>query len=124
MPAFKATDLDPFTYDLKPYVDVKGTVPEPSTEQVSAFTTGLARIMRKTLEADEPDVDWDSPLEVARLYRKMTDEQNQRMYAEQLELHAAICNGHPTADDLAALPYRVRQAFYGALQGWLHPEAD
>lgn len=126
MPAFKATEAaEPLDYDFRPIFDESGTVPEPTDDQVSEFYAGLTAVMRDAL-GDERigDVDLTDPEQVGRLYATLTADDHRTLYGQLLDVHHAVTGERPSREALEALPFRVRQAWYGAVQGWLRPEAS
>lgn len=126
MAKFNAADaLEPLEYDFQPYVAAKGTVPEPTDEQVADFYGNMGKQLEVALGAERvAGVDLTDPMQVGRLFMSLTVEDHRRMYDANLDLHSAVCGGQPSRDELAALPFRLRQAFYGMVQGWLRPEAS
>lgn len=126
MPKFEAKDaLEALEYDFAPYIEAKGAVPEPTDEQVSAFYGDLGRQLELALGAERvAGVDLTDPMQVGRLFMGLTAEDHRKMYDAALDVHAAVCSDHPSREDLAALPFRLRQAFYGMVQGWLRPEVS
>jgi hypothetical protein len=130
-----SVDIEPLDYDFKPYVDTKGTVPEPSNEAVTEFYAGIGNMLEAALGEDRLGdiltpaelIDFKlrkpEPLMKVQAATSNVDDMNKASELA-LDLHAAVCGGSPSRDDLAALPYRVRQAFYGALQRWLSPDAS
>lgn len=120
-----ATAADPLKYDFNPYTDAKGTVPEPTDDQVAAFYGTLARQMENALGPERTEgVKMDDPLEVAKLLQSLDTDDYAKMYDQMLDLHADVCSGQPSRDDIAALPFRLRRAWYGMVQGWLRPESS
>lgn len=126
MTGFNAKDaLDPFDYDLRPYADEKGTIPEPSDAAALDFYEGLTDALESALGAERLEgVNLRDADERAQLMSELSREDMEKMQGVMLDLHAGVCNGHPTREGLEALPYRLKQAFYGALQGWLSPEGS
>ncbi len=126
MAKFNAKDaVEPLEFDLAPYADAKGAVPEPTDDQVAEFYANLGKTMENALGDERvAGVDLTDPAQVGKLFAKLTAEDHRAMYGELLNVHAAVCGGRPSSDDLAALPFRLRQAFYGAVQEWLRPEAS
>lgn len=124
MPTFNASEAEPLDYDFNPYIDAKGTVPEPTDDQVAAFYDGLSRQFELALGDDRTDgVDFTEPMSVAALLSSLREEDNRKLYEALLELHVAVCSGAPSREQLEALPFRLRRMFYGAVQGWLRPES-
>lgn len=126
MAGFIAKDaLDPFPYDLAPYADAKGSVPEPSDELVRAFYAGLGNALEGALGKDRLEgIDLTEPDEVRKLMGQLTEDDLKAMQGQMLDLHAAVCDGSPSREELEALPYRLKQHFYGMLQAWLSPEGS
>jgi len=126
MPSFNAADAaEPLEYDFAPYADARGTVPEPSDDQVAEFYGNLSRNLERALGAERvADVDMTDPLEVGALFQSLTSEDHRAMYDSLLDLHAGVCSGEPSREQIAALPFRLRRAFYGMVQGWLRPESS
>lgn len=133
---FKAsTAVDPFDYDLAPYADAKGTVPEPSDAQVREFYAGVGTLLEDVLGTERlQDIlgpegyakfeqrDPEAMMKVQAATNNVED--MEKAQERMLDLHAAVCSNHPSREDLEKLPYRVKQALYGALQRWLSPEAS
>lgn len=118
------TALEPLEYDMKPYHDARGTVPEPTDEQVAEFYAKLGKQLEIALGAERvADVDMTDPMAVGELFMSLDADDNRKLYDALLELHADVCSGEPSKEAIAALPFRLRRAFYGAVQGWLRPEA-
>ena len=124
MAGFKATQVEGLDYDLRPYVDAHGTVPEPSDDLVEAFYYGLANVLKEALGEERLEgVNIRNADELAPLMADLSREDYKATRVTLLDLYANLCDGRPSRDELEALPYRVRQAFYGAVQEWLRPEA-
>ena len=126
MPKFNAKDaVEPLEFDFAPFVEAKGVVPEPTDEQVAEFYGNLGDQLKIALgEERVKDLDLTDPLQVGKLFMSLTVEDHRKMYDANLDLHAAVCSGEPSREQLEALPFRLRQAFYGMVQGWLRPEAS
>lgn len=126
MPEFKASNaLEPLQFDFRPHSDVTGEVPEPTDDQVAEFYAGLSTQLKTTLGEERLDgYDLDQPAEVGRLFSTLTADEHKQLYTAMLDLHSAVCGGTPTREQTAELPYRLRQAWYGMVQGWLRPESS
>lgn len=126
MTSFKASDaLEPLEYDFKPYADAKGTVPEPTDDQVARFYADQARNLESALGEERlADVDMEDPVAVGRLLQSLNADDYGAMYDQLLDTHAAVCSDQPTREEVAALPFRLRRAWYGMVQGWLRPESS
>ena len=98
---------------------VRGTVPEPSPKSVNRYQ---AR-MRENLRTLGRDVDMSDPEDLIRVLGSLTEDDMNAIYEENLDAVAELCDGSPSRDQLAELPYRGFQAFVGWLSGELTPEA-
>lgn len=88
------TDVSPLDFDLSKHKPgCKGTIPEPSQALVDEWRQFVSKHQGKT--------DTDA-------IRKA-----------QYKAVSKVCNGSPSVDDLAALPWRVFVAFNGWLTGQL-----
>lgn len=122
---FEAKDaVEPLEYDLKPYSDEKGTVPEPTSDMVADFYAELSKQFEIGLGAERLEgFDLSDPADVSRLFLSLDGEDNRKLYDSLLDLHVRVCAGQPSRDALEALPFRLRRTWYGMVQGWLRPEA-
>lgn len=126
MPEFNAeSELDPLTFNFRPYADVDGEVPEPTQEQVAEFYDQLGRQMELALAGDPRLEGYDrtDQEKVADLLASLTLEDGAAINDYAVDMHARVCSNTPDADAVKALPYRLRRAWFGAIQGWLRPEA-
>lgn len=126
MTKFSAKDaLEPLEYDLTPFHDVRGEVPEPTDDMVAEFYSSLATTLKDTLGEERLEgFDLDTPSDVGRLFISLSKDDREMLSEALLDLHVAVCGGSPSREAVADLPYRQRQAWYGAVQGWLRPEAS
>ena len=112
--AFKADEkLEKLDYDFTPYVDLKGTIPEPSTKQVETFQQVMAKIYQDAGGVIQPD-------EGGKI--KVTAENIDSVLAVNKEIDSAMA--HAVADvtgfadqTLQKLPPRLRTAFVGWIAG-------
>lgn len=120
-----AKAVEPLEYDFKPYADVSGTVPEPTDDQVAKFYGDLGHQFELALGEERLEGhDMTEPADVAGLYLSLDADDHSRIYEQMLNLHAEVCSGQPDRDAIAALPFRLRRAWYGMVQGWLRPEVS
>lgn len=117
--------VKPLNYDFKPYdPEAKGSVPEPTDDQVAEFYGHLAQQLERALGAERvAGVDLTDPVEVGGLFLSLDADDNRKVFEDLLDLHAAVCSDQPNREQIAALPFRLRRAWYGMVQGWLRPEA-
>lgn len=110
--------LEQIHYTLKPYIDKEGIIPEPSGEQMQTFIETLRQVMPIKTGPDGKDT-----LDLEKVAEAFN---NDPVAVEAVVNHAIseVCSGEITAEELKALPYRVKQRFYGWLMGTLlSPEA-
>ena len=120
MPTFSVSNVDAMSYDFEGFGQpgVKGIIPEPSSEQIETFLEVLRQVMPVTADADGT-----AKLDVAKVAEFFEGREDE---AEDLinEAIATVCSDTPTSEQIAALPYRAKQAFYGFVVGsLLAPEA-
>lgn len=137
MASFNVGDvIDPLDYDFtvlaKKYgvtelAGVKGTVPEPTDDQIIRFGRAMIaheqrrRAMDPQLSLPE-DATGDQYLEAAAKYAEAIAAEG--LSRAEAEIFAELCSGKPTADQLMLMPPRARQGFYKYLRDEvLSPEA-
>lgn len=116
MSTFNLTDeVGALDYNFEPYAG-KGTIPEPSTMQIQAFRQALGEMLGEVDEDSSNKVD-----DVALAKRLAEYLKSDTTEADEKSLHivADVCSNQPSFDDLQALPYRARQAFFGWVVGML-----
>ena len=113
-------EVSSLEYNFEPYAG-KGTIPEPSSFQITSFRKGLAQMVEFSARGEDMDIDVEKmpPSEYAKrlsgLLREDTSEQDEKV----LQMMADVCSNTPSYDDLCALPFRARQAFLGWIMGAL-----
>jgi hypothetical protein len=112
------TEVEPIQYDFTFCDAGKGTVPEPSEDQLEAWTRGVAELGLAALAAAGGD-DGEQMSTREWLARQVEIPPGSlRQDAEKAaQVYAAVCSNQPSADDLMKLPIRYRTAFYGWLSG-------
>lgn len=100
--------VEALDWDLRPYVDAHGTVPEPSDDQIRTMNT---RMRDLTLAVTGDDFDPDDRQAAMRAFGKLTAEQLEKMNEDQLDAVAVITGDSPSRDTLAETPPRVRAKF-------------
>jgi hypothetical protein len=125
VPEFNAKDaVTPLSYDFAPYADAKGTVPEPTDDQVAQFYGDLANQLTTALGEKVDGIDMTDPFEVGKVFASLDGDDHRKLYGKLLDLHTAVCSDQPDREAVEKLPYRLRRAWYGMVQGWLRPEAS
>lgn len=104
-------------YDFTAFIEgAKGTIPEPTQDELEAFYAGMAEIA----EIDVPE-DGDVDAEAARtaISEVLSDDGLMRQFwPKVLDALEPICKGSPTRAQIEALPARIRLAFFD----WLTSE--
>lgn len=90
----------------------RGVTPEPSTMQVRRMNTRQKALLGLPADATVKDT-------LDALATK-SEEELLEIDEEQLDIVADITSGEPSRDELAALPWRHRQGYYGWLLGELN----
>lgn len=127
MAGFNAADeVEEITYDFNPYLDLSGTVPEPSGDAVDEYRRKvMTSYAKETSGWDEIDGegDEDGPSDEERALSRM-DEVLRRSANVEDEILAATADLTGIAPkSLRKLPARVRRAFVGYIAGlFLRPE--
>lgn len=101
--------------DGKPYSDAKGIIPEPSSGEVQDLLEKLIAA-GKDAGLDAEDLT-GTPQQVALALAGADREQLDRMKDALLDAIGEFTKGHPTRDEIAALPHRLQDAFIGWLLG-------
>jgi hypothetical protein len=132
MPSFDAgTIVEPLEYDFTRYVpNCKGTVPEPSDDDIRIFFKGMKGLaleineelgskteetggtVPEGLTGDNPDVS-----KLVQFLETFDDETVVNYTNRMAELIGELCHQQPAAEDILRLPYRVRNVFIGWVVG-------
>lgn len=127
MPAFSAENVvEPLAWDFAPYVNAKGTIPEPTDRQIAEFLSGIKRVVKEAeADADLPqNVDATDPAAVLSALDALDPEKTVEAAGKMGAVYAGLCSGTPSAEQIMALPMRVRTIFFSWLQDEvMNPEA-
>ena len=124
MPKFDATLVEPMTYDFTGFGQpgVEGTIPEPSSERIETFLAVMREVMPIKEDTDD-DGKTISVLDMDAIEEKFGEDPDEAMALVDAAC-AEVCQNTPTAEQIAALPYRAHRMFWGWLFGTLmSPEA-
>ena len=97
--------------DAELLAKAKGTTPEPSGRQIRHFYA-----QQQKLFGLEPGA---TPQEIQDVVSKMTEDELHEMDEEIMDLMSAVTSGSPSREVLEALPFRIREMYYGWLLGEL-----
>lgn len=137
-----AAAVDPLDYDFNPYVDLKGTIPEPSDKQANKYLRKWQEIVQGVVRANtiklqdynemtpeqRKEHDDSLPKTIAQTLDAMNnlsfsadpDDPEGQSETEQVadamcKITSEVTGGHLTEAALLAIPYRPRAAFFGWL---------
>lgn len=119
------TAVEAMEYDFTDYGGGAGVIPEPSDEVLDAFYQNLALVMDEVQETvgDLQDLDISNIDAVQKALAATEGTSAIRKVSDSLTtLLADLTQGQPSAEDIARLPFRVKQAFMGWLVGQFNPE--
>jgi len=112
-----AKAVDPININLKPYVDLETTIPEPSTKAMTEFQNVLVSM------AKELNIKPGQQMDLAAMAEMPEDAAN--VIADKMQAAIiGLCGGAITDAHLDALPFRVKIAFITWLTGEISPEAS
>jgi hypothetical protein len=127
MPQFDADAVvEGLECKLKPYADFEETIPEPSDRQIGEFLKGLKELMSGALKTMgiEEDVDLTDPGQMMTALDQLEPDKFVEVQDTMASLHAALCSGRPSKEQILLVPMRRRNLFYQWLQGEvMSPEA-
>lgn len=96
-------------WTFKPDVDADGVIPEPADKLIDEFWTGLRDLTEAATNDDA--------------MKKLASDAAPEIATKTAALFGTLCQEKPSTDQILALPYRKRQAFYGWVVGQLaNPE--
>lgn len=107
---------DEMTFDFSKFGGPTGVIPEPSTRQIETFMEVLRQTMPTTRDDQGHEVlDVPAIAEIAK---------DSDLEAVLYSAVADVCSGHPSVQEIMALPFRPQRRFIGWLLGTLlDPEA-
>lgn len=104
-------------------VGVSGTTPEPSDEMVQEMQRSFVAATTR-LNSATGAVDAEDRKAVAAALEAIPKEEFAKVEEDILDALAKLCQGRPTRDQLAALPYRQKREYIKWLQNELmNPES-
>lgn len=102
--------IEPLAYDFEEH-GPSGVTPEPTQGTLTRF---LGRLKEVT-----GDVGIESPDELAAALDTFDEAKLEEVNGQMVDAVADLCQGHPTRDEIVALPVRIQQAWTGWLLGQL-----
>jgi hypothetical protein len=141
MSAFNAaTVVEALDWSFEPMVAARGTVREPTDDQIVAFLTGVKDLVARLHEearqraagsAEAPGTDLvpagaggRDPADIVDAIEELDPAVVGVFHKELAGIFAALCSDSPSAETLLSLPMRIRVMFYAWLrQEVMSPEA-
>ena len=117
MPAFSAESVvEALDYSFLPYTDARGTIREPTDQQIAAFLTGVKKVVKESEDKLPSGVDPADPSSVMAALDDLDPEDMVSLMGKMAALYGDLCSGDPSKAQILALPMRVRQQFFLWLQ--------
>jgi hypothetical protein len=117
LPAFSAESVvEALDYSFLPYTDARGTIREPTDQQIAAFLTGVKKVVKESEDKLPSGVDPADPSSVMAALDDLDPEDMVSLMGKMAALYADLCSGDPSKAQILALPMRVRQQFFTWLQ--------
>jgi hypothetical protein len=126
MPSFDAgAVVEPLAWDFTAFKAGEGVVPEPSDEKLAAFARDMMALAQQEGKAELKALAdaGDDQEKVLAAIAAMPEDVLSSAKA-MIPPYAALCDGSPSAEQLAKLPPRARFAFFAYLAAELRPEAS
>lgn len=132
MPKFDASAVaDPLEYDFTTvkgykYKSAHGVIPEPTDDQIAAFIDEIRGMMKDagSITGADTDMDITNP---AAFFGQLDSYDPQKflgVFQGVTRAYANLCSGHPSADQISALPLRIRVRFFAwVMEEVVSPEA-
>lgn len=109
---FDAGDVEALSYDFRDY-GPKGVTPEPTTDQIRHFRKRvLATFNSLKTDGDDTELGGDN---LAVRFLSLPPEQRDEVNDDLVDAVAELCAGHPTLEEIRALPARIRSGFVGSI---------
>lgn len=116
--------VSPLDFSFEPYTKVKGRVPEPNDQQIADFMNAIKVVMTAAQKELNVEVDATDPVAMMKAVEGFDPAKVIKMLSDMADAYAALCSNKPSADQLLAVPLRVRAAFYAWIQNEVvNPEA-
>lgn len=133
MPKFDAgAVVEPLDYDFTtikgyPHKRARGTIPEPSDEQIANLLAALreqAATAGKMVEPGNEAQDFSDPTAFLHQLDNFDPAVFTELYAKVGRAYADLCSGQPSYEEIMSLPMRVRNRFFAwVMEEVVSPEA-
>jgi len=119
--------VKPLKYSFKPWASSAGTIKEPSDEQIGKFLDDI-KAFYNTVSAEQAGIEKVSgstdPDEVLAALNNLDLGGMIGKISQMSEAYSRLCSGKPTAEEIQALPLRIRAHFFAWIQSEVvSPEA-
>ncbi len=117
--AFDASKVvEKLDYSFGPsYPDIRGTVPEPTDDELRSMNAKLRNAMA---DVGGPDFDPTDNAQVVRAFSKLSEEQIRKMEEQQLDALVTVTKTSPSREQLIEVGPRYRREFTAWLLGELN----
>lgn len=119
MPQFDAFGIvEGLQCRLKPYADFDDVIPEPTDLRIATFLKGLKTVMASALTdmGVKEGTDLTDPAQMMGALDDLEPGKFVEVMDGMAGLHADLCSGKPSKEQILAIPMRRRQMFYQWLQ--------
>jgi hypothetical protein len=115
--------LETLDWDFTAFGGRKGVVTEPTEERLGILLVRTASIIEDLAKERDNLSEDASPEQVATAIEKLSrNEIFPDMMAKMSEAYGEFCLNEPSAEELQALPYRIRMEFFKWLGSEVRPE--
>lgn len=123
MPTFDAGSVaEPLDYDfttVRGFKDkrAKGTIPEPTDDQIADFIGAIRDMMKEAGSiAGAGQIDVTNPSTFFNQLDAYDPEKFRGVFHGMTKAYSELCSGHPSVEQIAALPLRIRLRFFAWVQ--------
>jgi hypothetical protein len=118
VPGFDAASVvEPLEYKFGKFVKgCDGVTPEPDDKIIAQFVDDLKKIIDKAKSQLPMEVDTDDPAAVMAAISSLESDNFMEVAEDMAAVYAGLTQGQPSAEDMLALPPRVRNLYYAWLQ--------
>jgi hypothetical protein len=100
--------VEALDWSWRPYVDLSGTVPEPTDDEVREMNS---RLRAATVKVTGENFDPEDRKALTKAFSKLTDEQLKKMDEDNLAAIAIVTKNSPSLEQLKKCPPRVKGPF-------------
>lgn len=121
MAEWKAQSYGTVQYDMRPDVDLQGTIPDPSDEILREYFEDIKKFGESHGLNDVP-TEYElrnNPERVQQMIDRMNSTDKIKVNHELTAIVAKLCQHKPSEEDILKLPYRKRVVFLRWIQDQL-----